>query len=328
MKSMLPTLAFVSALAGLAGAAEAAGGPLRVEHQPFACVLAGRHPLVEARLVGEVTRACVRFRGDAGTAYQVPMRAEGDGWVAVLPQPLASLARLSYRIEAYAVGGVATAPPGGEEFIADVVGEPCADGGRTAAVADAAEITLGVPQGRPRVPPGFGGAGVTAFLALHDRASVSGPAVPRAVAEGLEVGLGSRVRVVPRAEGQPSVVGHLVAIDDESVTVRRHGRGQEPLRFARADVERIDAYKGGHGGAKVVGGLAGMGAGLAASLLYYASNDDADSSAPLFVGVLGGLFVGIAAAPGVTWEPLDVWGVRVGLEPVPGGARVAARLRF
>jgi hypothetical protein len=210
-----------------------------------------------------------------------------------------------------------------------VVATACTEGGRTAAVAETADVRLGVPDGRPRIPPGFAPIGLRAYVALRSAGVVMAPGLPSARSDGPACTQGSRVRVILRNDqGKGLVVGRLEAVDDQTVSIRQDGSGQPPLQLARGDVKRVDAYKGGHDTAKIVGALAGMGAGLAGAVLYYAANEEAGSGAPLFIGVIGGAVVGALAAPGATWEPVELGQVRIGLAPVPGGVRLAARVGF
>ena len=153
----------VSAVVAAPAAAE---GPA-IEHQPLACVVAGRFPKLEARFApaDAIARARVQFQAE-GTRhwYGVAMKPAGPAFSAVLPQPKKSLKAYRYYLE---VTDTALATSRTPEYSTTVAGNAsaCADK-KVAGGLGSAAVTLEVPAGAPSVPGGFSATGLTAVGAV------------------------------------------------------------------------------------------------------------------------------------------------------------------
>ena len=167
-------------------------------------------------------------------------------------------------------------------------------------------------------------------------------AAPAVVAD--EVGTGARVRVM--APGIGTLVGSLVAIDAEALTLRP-AKG-EPRRILLADLERLEVSR--KPGRRRRGALIGLAAGAVGGYIWGASSNPDGcqpseynfcffGSGPWFSdeesGVMGAVFfggigaiVGAIVAPGEKWERVSDPRLRVSVAPVRGGATVGVSLRF
>src|SRR5688572_25705976 len=119
-----------------------------IEHQAVACVVAERHPQLQARFVPaeDVARARVFFRTGANSPwYAVTMTSAGGVLTGVLPRPKKSLEQFTYYVEA-ADRSFATTRT--EEYTASVVAPPGAcQGGLMAIGLPSASVLLEAPSG-------------------------------------------------------------------------------------------------------------------------------------------------------------------------------------
>jgi tetratricopeptide (TPR) repeat protein len=127
---------------------------LNVAHTPVSCVTAGTFPVLTATVTpaGRVGRVRVKFRSaGAKDWYSVTMRAEPDGFVALLPRARPALDRFTYLVEASDVDLATVAT---EEFSPRVVpaGGTCST--QWASAPGQAVVVDGPPDADP-VPPGF-----------------------------------------------------------------------------------------------------------------------------------------------------------------------------
>ena len=100
MDPSFPVLA--AALAALIQAPAAAqGGPVAIGHDDVSCVIAGRHPQVDACLTpaAAVGRAQVHFRAGRGEWYAVDLKPQGQCFRALLPRPLPTTAAVEYYVD-------------------------------------------------------------------------------------------------------------------------------------------------------------------------------------------------------------------------------------
>jgi hypothetical protein len=162
----------------------AAEGPA-IEHQPLACVVAGRFPKLEARFApaNAVARARVQFQAE-GTRhwYGVAMAPAGPGFAAVLPRPKKSLKSYRYYIEVTdtALGTSRTAE---YKTTVGAGATACSDVQAAQGLASAA-VNLEVPAGAPAAPGGFSTSGVIAVSAGAAGAMVAAGATTAAAAAG------------------------------------------------------------------------------------------------------------------------------------------------
>jgi hypothetical protein len=144
------------ALAGPAQDPPARQG-IQVVHDGVGCVVAGRHPRLEARVEPSPGAGRVRIHFRAGTStdwYFVEMKAGGDRWVGLLPKPLPSLQRFHYYVEAT---GTRFEESRTVEYAPRVVGREgeCEARALLAAVSPVGPTFVGAPAGAPPVPAGF-----------------------------------------------------------------------------------------------------------------------------------------------------------------------------
>lgn len=139
-----------------------AGPAFEVAHQAVDCVVADKHPRIEAGMPPGVDVAAARvfFQGASQEWYSAPMKAEGSTFVGVLPAPKKSLKEFRYYIEA-------TSRTLETSRTADratrVVGSPGECRGVVAASAvGTASILVNGPAGAAAVPAGFAPAGLVA----------------------------------------------------------------------------------------------------------------------------------------------------------------------
>lgn len=153
---------FYVLVVSVVSAVPVAAQALVIEHQPVACVVAGRFPQLEASFTpaDSVARARVQFQAE-GTRhwYGVAMMRAGAGFSAVLPQPKKSLKSYRYYLEVTDTElGTSRTPEYSTAVVAS--GAACADM-KAGSVASAA-VKLEVPAGAPSVPGGFSASGVSA----------------------------------------------------------------------------------------------------------------------------------------------------------------------
>lgn len=178
-----------------------AAQPVAIEHEALACVPADRYVRVVARAASAAS-AELQFRSDAdGAWYSTPMTPAGGEWVAFLPRPARTLARLEYRVVAKAAAAEGATP-----VIAARVASAGAECAATGEVAVASPIVVTVPAGAPVVPPvpaGFSPAGVVA-AAERPRSSlplkIAGAAVVAGVAAAAVAGTAEATSGPPSTE--------------------------------------------------------------------------------------------------------------------------------
>jgi hypothetical protein len=295
----------VLVILGAVPALAASDGGMDVTHTPRPCLLAGHPARIEARIEApsDAVRAWVRFRSEGGARfYFVEMSEDGDAWVGVLPSPAEGTSRISYYIDV-AVDGSRSRVPASSAYVVDVVDIPCAEGALP--VSAAGPRAVGVPRGAPRIPPGFEGVGIEAFLEDTGgeppvRApSTVAPVTPLAVQP---IAPGSRVRVVT-SPGNRRQEGKLVSVDGEDLVVDADG---DRVRIPRSELTSLEVREKGSGGLRVLGGLGGAVAGLAVTALICASADACDSIAVAWVGTGVGAALGATLVGGGSWKPVTL----------------------
>jgi hypothetical protein len=179
---------------------------LAIDHKQVGCVVAERFPVISARLdpAANVGSARVYFRAGGPHWYFVEMKVQGDEYLAALPKPKKSTAKIEYYIEALDTAFAASRTA---EYTPRVVPPPgaCGKDALAAASLTSAKLAVGVPAGAPAVPAGFSASGVAT-------AGAAGAAVGAAGAgTGVSVGLVA------------GVVGAAAAIAGVAVAVRGGG---------------------------------------------------------------------------------------------------------
>jgi len=143
----------------------AQGGPapaFAISHQAVDCVVAGKHPRLEASFPAgtDVASARVFFRGASEEWYSVAMKAEGAGFSGILPSPKPSLKEFHYYIEATS-RAMETARTGDRSARVVAAAGECR-GLVSATAVSAASIVVQGPAGVAAVPSGFANAGLVA----------------------------------------------------------------------------------------------------------------------------------------------------------------------
>jgi hypothetical protein len=139
--------------------AQAAEGVV-IRHDAVGCMVAGRHPRLEACLdpAGAVSRARVSFRMRGGTHwYTVDMAAEGACHAALLPRPKPSTEGVDYYIEVLDRDFRETRTP---EHAPRVVSAAEGCDQAVAGATATASVVVGAPAGAPLVPAGFSPVGI------------------------------------------------------------------------------------------------------------------------------------------------------------------------
>lgn len=138
-----------------------AQGPV-IDHAGVGCIVAGRHPRIEARVspAEGVARARVYFRASGTSAwYYVLMKPAAGVLQGALPKPAKATRSIDYYVEAVdsAFREARTA-----EFKPSVVeqGASCPGGLPAATALATASVTVGAAAGAPAVPAGFAKAGI------------------------------------------------------------------------------------------------------------------------------------------------------------------------
>lgn len=297
----------------LADASSADEAPVpTAEARPPACMVRGQHPRIElAASADDAVAATLEFStpDQRDAWYAVAVSRSEHEWRAVLPQ-VASVARVYYRlVETNAAGDTVARQPAEGAFLADVVEQACPSG--TAPVVDSAQITLVVPAGSPRVPPGFADANIVAFIVAPDAStsaaeptptstaavvdsSAAPPPAPPVTERRFAVSTGTRLRVTG-ADGERHT-GLVTSVDDSGVRL-----GEQAV-VPWSEVERVEEYEG-PGGKRILGALGGAAGGLALTLVYFVAAEDA-SETGLYVGILGGAALGALVVPG-SWKTVD-----------------------
>lgn len=131
-----------------------------IEHDAVGCIVADRHPRIEARLAPAegVSRVRVYFRAAGTTAwYFVEMKSDAGLFQAALPKPKKATKAIDYYVEALSRSFGETRTP---EYQPVVVAEAGGCDRRVAAALLSAPVALGAAAGSPAVPAGFASAGI------------------------------------------------------------------------------------------------------------------------------------------------------------------------
>jgi hypothetical protein len=223
----------VSFVASVPAGAEAPA----IQHEPVACVVAGRFPRLEARFAPaeSVARARVQFQAEGGRHwYGVAMKPGGTAFSAVLPKPKKSLKSYRYYLEVVDTAlGTSRTPEYSTTVAAS--GAACADVKEAGSVSSAV-VKVEVPAGAPSLPGGFSASGVTAVGAAGAAvaagaatAAAAGGGVPAALLIGGGVVLaGAGVAVAAGAAGGKSEV-----VNDDGVAASTTYRGSYNGQFAQ-----------------------------------------------------------------------------------------------
>jgi len=141
-------------------APDEAGEVLEVTHGAVACMVAGRHPVIEADFTPEaaVRRARVYFHSSLSDAFHyVEMERTGGRFVATLPRPRADAGPVTYFVEGLALDG---APVRTAAFQASVVEAESACAGRLAVeLPPMSPVRVFSLDGSTALPAGFDGVG-------------------------------------------------------------------------------------------------------------------------------------------------------------------------
>lgn len=171
-------------------ASPAAAQGVAIEHQAVGCVVADKFPSFAARLdpAEKVARARLHFKPEGGLHwYSVAMKPEREAFAGVLPKPKKKLKSLRYYIE---VTDKEAATSRTEEYAPSVASGPAACKDKVVArTLVSASVRLEVPAGAPRVPPGFGSAGITAVGAGVATAGAAAAGAGAAAGGGLSTGV-------------------------------------------------------------------------------------------------------------------------------------------
>jgi hypothetical protein len=185
---------------------------LTIDHEAVGCVLAEKHPRLQARFdpAAEVARARVYFRA-AGTGpwYWAEMAIEAGIGSGVLPKPKRSTARIEYYVEAIDKAFATTRTA---ERTAAVVDGPaaCRKELPLAAATSSARVVVGAAPGAPAVPAGFLKTGLLAAGHGVSTAVILGIVGGGAAIGGTALVLGGDPRDEPPPPPVPSVDGSWV----------------------------------------------------------------------------------------------------------------------
>jgi len=133
-----------------------------IEHEGVGCIVADKHPRIDARVIPAegVARARVYFRA-AGTSawYFVAMKPVAGVLQGALPKPSKTTKAIEYYVEAV---DKSFREARSAEFQPSVVqqGEACPNGRMLATALASAPVALGAGAGAPAVPAGFANAGI------------------------------------------------------------------------------------------------------------------------------------------------------------------------
>lgn len=159
-------------------------------------------------------------------------------------------------------------------------------------------------------------------------------AAPALAAEGAGPASGPRLRVTSPTAPSGHVVGTLVGIDDDALTLRASGQTGD-VRLKRESIAKLEVSRkrGNRGKAMIVGFLVGAAAGavLGASTI---SNNDAfitPEEAAAILAILGaptGALLGLACSHGEKWETTTPDRLHVAITPTRGGLAVGVSFAF
>lgn len=192
----------VSLLAVLASARSLCAQPagLTMDHAGIACMVAGKHPIVTARVAPEdqVARARVFFRGGGHTRwYHVDMTSADGVFRGTLPKPTLQLKTVEYYVDG--LGRTLAEARSANHAPRVVPDEASCRGEALLLLADQARVVIGgVSDGAP-VPEGFSADGVVGAAAVAS-APKKGGMSGKTVGLGL-VGLGAIGGAIAAASG-------------------------------------------------------------------------------------------------------------------------------
>jgi len=190
---MLQRLLSVLVVSVAVAAPAFAEGPA-IEHQPVACVVAGRFPQLTASFTpgDAVARARVLFQPESGRHwYGVAMKPTGSAFSAILPKPKKSLKSYRYYLEVTdtALGTSRTA----EHSTTVAAGAAACADKKVAGGLGSAAVRLEVPAGAPSVPGGFSANGVIAVGAAVAVGATTAAAAGGGMSTAVLIGAGLAV---------------------------------------------------------------------------------------------------------------------------------------
>jgi PKD domain len=188
--------------------AQAAVGP-RILHDGLKCIVAGRHPVIEALVepANDLVTVKAYFRAEFSPAfYFVEMSRQGDRFRGVLPKPSRDVPSMVYYLEAVdsTFNSLRT-----EEFHPRIAAElqDCDNDGPPAAYLEGpANITVGTTGPGPNFPGGFLTDGIVATISAAGRAAAAGGGVGSStlLAIGAAAGGAVGVGIVVGKGGDPT----------------------------------------------------------------------------------------------------------------------------
>jgi len=348
----------VSGLA--ASGAQAEADELQIQHRSVPCALLDRYPQIEANIepTADVDAARVVFHSENTTDwYWVPMRREGNAWVATLPRPKGEGARFAYYISARSRGSQERFPDAAA-LIVDV-SATCAEGSLPTSEHGPAE--LGVPVGAPRMAPGFDTHDVSQFVesqAIEAAPARPAPSTRFGVTAVLPVPLLSPVRITT-AEPPAARIG-VIRDDERSITMDVHRTGK-PVTWTKAgqrlegrfesydddgalilrlsnaarvrvraeDLTSLEVRQSGSAALGTVGALVGTVAGFFGTAVLCVAAHGGNATVLLAGTALG---AGLGATAGAaTWKPVILGQhstMALTLGPRRAGAAVGVRVAF
>ena len=168
-------------LALLLGAGASSAQSLAVEHTPITCVVAGRHPYLDAcfTAAAPIARARIAFRAAATPDwYWVDMAPQGECFAALLPKPKKSIVAIEYYVE-----GIDRASAEGRtpQYAPRVAAAGDCDEQPAAGLLGSVAIRLSAPPGAPPIPAGFSSTGIVAAGGAAGTAGISSQTIGLAV---------------------------------------------------------------------------------------------------------------------------------------------------
>jgi polysaccharide export outer membrane protein len=181
-------IAMIAASNAVLALAAAAGG-FQLSHEPIACMVKDRHPLVEASIepAKDVARARVYFRSEAGVDfYYVPMTLVQGRFQARLPKPRDKARSVVYYVQVAGNDGIVQQTA---EISAEVVKkrDACAEGAIVAPEGSGGDIPLYTTTDSSRKPGEFGGIETVASQAAVAPDRTAAPPTPTAPVPTQEV---------------------------------------------------------------------------------------------------------------------------------------------
>jgi hypothetical protein len=154
--------------------AESVGSqPLAVTHDAVACMIAERHPVIEANLapMPSVRVARVFFHSSLSDAYYyVEMESVGERFVGTLPRPRAGAGPVTYYVEGLAREEAPALTPEVRALVVEAESE--CNGRLAAQLPGTSPVRVFSLDGSTALPPGFAGVGTV----VADRGQAPGPA--------------------------------------------------------------------------------------------------------------------------------------------------------